>query len=318
MPSNAASSACPMSVSPRSSTRLPARKSPQKTIRSARSTRMSVLCRCRIRGLLSLRRLRSPKRSCRRPLSLLILPGSSPAHRRRSLGKSVPFAHPRSGCDRTRRARLRQHGHRPCDRTHRSLSDIDIIDTELALADLTTLEKGLDRAAKLRKAARRTCCGRRRSSSASNMSSTQAVRCAIATQRRRAARSARPASVDGKARHVRGQRRGKRLQQQSYLISIEERARAEGTVAVAICAAIEAEIAQLDEADRTEFLAELGLTEPGLNRVIRAAYKLLGLQTYFTAGPKEVRAWTVRSGATAPQAAGVIHTDFEHGFIGPR
>ena len=82
-----------------------------------------------------------------------------------------------------------------------------------------------------------------------------------------------------------------------------------------MCAAIEAEIAQLDEAERAEFLAELGLSEPGLNRVIRGAYKLLGLQTYFTAGPKEVRAWTVRVGATAPQAAGVIHTDFERGFI---
>ena len=82
-----------------------------------------------------------------------------------------------------------------------------------------------------------------------------------------------------------------------------------------MCAAIEAEIAQLDEAERSEFLAELGLTEPGLSRVIRAAYRLLGLQTFFTAGPKEVRAWTVRTGATAPQAAGVIHTDFERGFI---
>jgi hypothetical protein len=82
-----------------------------------------------------------------------------------------------------------------------------------------------------------------------------------------------------------------------------------------VCAAIEAEISQLEEADRAEFLSSLGLEEPGLNRVIRAAYKLLGLQTYFTAGPKEVRAWTIRAGSTAPQAAGVIHTDFEHGFI---
>jgi ribosome-binding ATPase YchF (GTP1/OBG family) len=82
-----------------------------------------------------------------------------------------------------------------------------------------------------------------------------------------------------------------------------------------VCAAIEAEIAQLDEADRAEFLAELKLDEPGLNRVIRGGYSLLGLQTYFTAGEKEVRAWTVHAGATAPQAAGVIHTDFEKGFI---
>jgi hypothetical protein len=82
-----------------------------------------------------------------------------------------------------------------------------------------------------------------------------------------------------------------------------------------VCAAIEAEISQLDEADRGDFLQELGLEEPGLNRVIRAGYKLLGLQTYFTAGPKEVRAWTIPHRATAAQAAGVIHTDFEKGFI---
>jgi ribosome-binding ATPase YchF (GTP1/OBG family) len=89
----------------------------------------------------------------------------------------------------------------------------------------------------------------------------------------------------------------------------------EGAVVVAVCAAIEAEIAQLEDADRADFLQSIGLTEPGLNRVIRSGYELLGLQTYFTAGPKEVRAWTVRRGATAPQAAGVIHTDFERGFI---
>jgi ribosome-binding ATPase YchF (GTP1/OBG family) len=96
---------------------------------------------------------------------------------------------------------------------------------------------------------------------------------------------------------------------------VTTRAKTEGAVVVAICAAIEAEIAQLEEADRAEFLADLKLDEPGLNRVIRGAYQLLGLYTYFTVGPKEVRAWTVRAGSTAPQAAGVIHTDFERGFI---
>jgi hypothetical protein len=84
---------------------------------------------------------------------------------------------------------------------------------------------------------------------------------------------------------------------------------------VAICAAIEAEIADLDDADKGAFLADLGMEEPGLDRLIRAAFKLLGLQTYFTAGVKEVRAWTIHQGDTAPQAAGVIHTDFERGFI---
>jgi GTP-binding protein YchF len=96
---------------------------------------------------------------------------------------------------------------------------------------------------------------------------------------------------------------------------VRELAKAEGAVVVPVCAAIEAEISQLEEADRADFLKELKLDEPGLNRVIRGAYALLGLQTYFTAGVKEVRAWTIRAGSTAPQAAGVIHTDFEHGFI---
>jgi len=100
-----------------------------------------------------------------------------------------------------------------------------------------------------------------------------------------------------------------------HLDAVRELAASENAEVVPVCAAIEAEIAQLDEADRAEFLQELGLEEPGLNRVIRAAYALLGLQTYFTAGEKEVRAWTVRAGATAPQAAGVIHSDFERGFI---
>jgi GTP-binding protein YchF len=96
---------------------------------------------------------------------------------------------------------------------------------------------------------------------------------------------------------------------------VRELAALEGAIVVPVCAAIEAEIAQLDEADRADFLAELKLDEPGLNRVIRGGYALLGLQTYFTAGVKEVRAWTVHRGATAQQAAGVIHTDFEKGFI---
>ncbi len=100
-----------------------------------------------------------------------------------------------------------------------------------------------------------------------------------------------------------------------HLDEIRALADKEGSQVVPVCAAIEAEIAQLEEADRADFLNELGQNEPGLNRVIRGGYTLLGLQTYFTAGVKEVRAWTVKAGATAPQAAGVIHTDFEKGFI---
>lgn len=100
-----------------------------------------------------------------------------------------------------------------------------------------------------------------------------------------------------------------------YLQQVEAAAGSEHSVVIPICASIEAELAQLDEADKSEFLAELGLEEPGLDRVIRAGYRLLNLQTFLTAGPKEARAWTVPVGATAPQAAGVIHTDFQRGFI---
>src|SRR5207244_10195507 len=96
---------------------------------------------------------------------------------------------------------------------------------------------------------------------------------------------------------------------------VQEYAAREGAPVVPISAAIESQIVDLSDEDKKLFLEDMGMDEPGLNRVIRAAYQLLGLQTYFTAGPKEVRAWTVRAGATAPQAAGVIHTDFERGFI---
>lgn len=100
-----------------------------------------------------------------------------------------------------------------------------------------------------------------------------------------------------------------------HLDTVRAIAAEENAVVVAVCAAIESELAEMDAEDRNEFMADLGLEEPGLDRVIRAGYDLLTLQTYFTAGVKEVRAWTVRIGASAPQAAGVIHTDFERGFI---
>jgi hypothetical protein len=100
-----------------------------------------------------------------------------------------------------------------------------------------------------------------------------------------------------------------------HLDRLREYAKTQNAPVVAICAKIESEIAEMGDEDKAMFLAEIGQQEPGLNRLIRAAFTLLGLQTYFTAGPKEVRAWTVPIGATAPQAAGVIHTDFERGFI---
>ena len=100
-----------------------------------------------------------------------------------------------------------------------------------------------------------------------------------------------------------------------FLDRLREYADKQGAPVVAICAKIEAELSEMDDEDKKMFLAEIGQSEPGLDRLIRAAYKLLGLQTYFTAGVKEVRAWTIRIGDTAPQAAGVIHGDFERGFI---
>ena len=100
-----------------------------------------------------------------------------------------------------------------------------------------------------------------------------------------------------------------------HLDAVNEYVSKEGAQVVPVCAAIEADIAELDAEEAAEFLQEMGLTEPGLDRVIHAGYSLLNLQTYFTAGPQEVRAWTIRVGDTAPRAAGVIHTDFEKGFI---
>jgi GTP-binding protein YchF len=196
------------------------------------------------------------------------------------------------------------------------LSDIDTIDTELALADLATLEKGLDRAAKAAKSGEKDVLRKKTlfERVKHELNEARPVRAMkLNEDERRDLRDLHLLTAKPVMYVANVAENG--FSNNPYLGAVEERARAEGTVAVAVCAAIEAEIAQLEESDRAEFLAELGLAEPGLNRVIRAAYGLLGLQTFFTAGPKEVRAWTIRAGATAPQAAGVIHTDFEHGFI---
>jgi GTP-binding protein YchF len=196
------------------------------------------------------------------------------------------------------------------------LSDVEVIDTELALADLATLEKGLERANKAAKggdkdAIRRRILFERVKLQLDSVKPVRALK--LTEEQRRDLRelqllTAKPvmyvANVDEKG-----------FTDNPLLTALEQRAATEGAAVVPVCAAIEAEISQLDEGEREEFLAELGVKEPGLNRVIRAAYRLLGLQTFFTAGPKEVRAWTVRVGSTAPQAAGVIHTDFERGFI---
>ncbi len=195
-------------------------------------------------------------------------------------------------------------------------SDMEVIDTELALADLATVDKGLERAAKAAKggdkeALRRKALLERIKAHLDQVKPVRAMQ--LTGEERHDVRdlqllTAKP--VMYVANVVEGG-----FKDNPLLAVVEQRAAAEGAVTVSICASIEAEIARLEAADRAAFLAELGLQEPSLNRVIRAGYRLLGLQTFFTAGEKEVRAWTVAIGATAPQAAGVIHTDFEHGFI---
>jgi len=196
------------------------------------------------------------------------------------------------------------------------LSDMETIDTELALADLATLEKGLERAIKAGKSGdkealrRRTLLERVRL----QLDAGRPVRAlALGEEERRDLRELQLLTAKP-VMYIANVSEGG-FRDNPLLAAVERRAAAEGARVVPVCAAIEAEIAQLAESERAEFLAELGLEEPGLDRVIRAAYALLGLQTFFTAGPKEVRAWTVRVGASAPQAAGVIHTDFERGFI---
>ncbi len=196
------------------------------------------------------------------------------------------------------------------------IADIETIDTELALADLATVDKALERAAKAAKSGDKDALRKK----------------ALFERVKVQLDAAKPARGLGLSEDEQRDLRELSLltakpvmyvanvaeggfQNNPLLSAVEKRAAGEGAVVVAVCAAIEAEVAQLEEADRAEFLAELGLKEPGLDRVIRAGYRLLGLQTFFTAGEKEVRAWTVRAGATAPQAAGVIHTDFERGFI---
>jgi GTP-binding protein YchF len=196
------------------------------------------------------------------------------------------------------------------------IADIETIDTELALADLATVDKALERATKASKGGDKDALRKK----------------ALFERVKVQLDAAKPARGLGLSEEERRDLRELSLltakpvmyvanvaeggfENNPLLAAVDKRAAGEGAVVVAVCAAIEAEVAQLEEADRAEFLAELGLKEPGLDRVIRAGYRLLGLQTFFTAGPKEVRAWTVRAGATAPQAAGVIHTDFERGFI---
>jgi ribosome-binding ATPase len=196
------------------------------------------------------------------------------------------------------------------------VADIDIIDTELALADLDSVEKALQRAEKASKAGDKEAVRWRDSLKKlrDHLDSGQPVRSLALDDFERQKLRELPLLTAKPVLYVANVREDG-FDDNPHLEAVRARAAKEGAEVVAVCAAIEAEIGQLEEADRAAFLADLGLDEPGLNRVIRSAYRLLGLQTFFTAGPKEVRAWTVRRGSTAPQAAGTIHTDFERGFI---
>ena len=197
------------------------------------------------------------------------------------------------------------------------LNDISVINTELALADLAAVEKALNRYAK----------------QARSGGDKEALKLVLALEK------IQPALNEGRpARSVELTDEEKLVLRQLFLLTmkptmyvanvedhgfennplleaVKEYAASEHAPVVAVCAKTEADIADLDDADKEMFLEDMGMHEPGLDRVIRAAYDLLGLQTYFTAGVKEVRAWTIHKGDTAPQAAGVIHTDFERGFI---
>jgi GTP-binding protein YchF len=196
------------------------------------------------------------------------------------------------------------------------VSDIEVINTELALADLATAEKALQRHQKTARAGDK-----------------EAIKLVAILEKiipvLNEAKPVRSLGLDEddlalikqfcfitakRCMYVANVREDG-FENNPHLDAVRQYAEAEHSPVVAVCAAVEAEIAELDDEDKAVFLEDMGMTEPGLNRVIRAAYGLLGLQTYFTAGVKEVRAWTIRIGDTAPKAAGVIHTDFERGFI---
>jgi GTP-binding protein YchF len=197
------------------------------------------------------------------------------------------------------------------------LSDIEVIDTELALADLSSVEKALarytkqaksggDKEAKLLVDVLEKC--QKQLDQARPVRALDLSKEEWANLRPFFLLTAKPVLYVANVKED-------GFENNPHLDAVRAHAATEGAEVVALCAAIEAEIADLPDEDKQIFLADMGMTEPGLNRLIRTAYHLLGLQTYFTAGVKEVRAWTIHQGDTAPQAAGVIHTDFERGFI---
>ncbi len=196
------------------------------------------------------------------------------------------------------------------------ISDIEIINTELALADMESVEKSIHRATKVAKSGDKDAKAKLLvlEKIKAQLDAGNPVRALELTKEEKLLirdlflLTIKPtmyiANVDEAG-----------FENNPMLDAVTKLAEAEGSVVVPVCAAIEAEMIELDDAEKQEFLSEMGFEEPGLNRVIRAGHSLLGLQSYFTAGEKEVRGWTIKVGATAPQAAGVIHTDFEKGFI---
>ncbi|MBT2334344.1 redox-regulated ATPase YchF [Variovorax paradoxus] len=196
------------------------------------------------------------------------------------------------------------------------ISDIEVIQTELCLADLATVEKALHRHTKVARSGDKDAqklVGLLERCQAALNENTPVRALEFTKEEQPLVKSftlitAKPAMFVGNVAED-------GFENNPYLDRLREYAAKQGAPVVAICAKIEAELAEMDDEDKKMFLAEIGQDEPGLNRLIRAAYKLLGLQTYFTAGVKEVRAWTIHIGDTGPQAAGVIHGDFEKGYI---
>jgi ribosome-binding ATPase len=196
------------------------------------------------------------------------------------------------------------------------LADIEVIQTELALADMISLDKALLKATKASKSGNKDELKRKTliEKALAYLDESITLRTlGLSADELKMLSDLQLLTLKPMLYIANVQDDG--FENNPHLDQVVELANQQGAEIVAVCAALEAEIVQLEEDERLEFLAEMGLTEPGLNRVIRAGYSLLGLQTYFTAGVQEVRAWTVKQGATAPQAAGVIHSDFEKGFI---
>jgi len=196
------------------------------------------------------------------------------------------------------------------------LNDIEVINTELGLADLESVEKALYKTSKVAKSGDKDARARaavlekvRAHLDAGNMARTLG----LSDDENYIIRDLHLLTIKPTMFIANVNEDG--FENNPYLDQVKAEAEKEGAVVVAVCAAIEAELVELDDEEKKDFLDEMGQDEPGLNRVIRTGYKLLGLQTYFTAGVKEVRAWTVAVGATAPKAAAAIHTDFEKGFI---